>query len=110
MVSNPERTGSLQTTSSYLLEGDFVLSEIDGILTLSFASNYKASTALPGLYVYLTNNPNTTSGAYEIGKVTDFNGVHTYTLPSSIGIMDYDYVLYFCKPFNVKVGDGQFDN
>ena len=110
VVANPERTGSLQTTSSYLLKGDFTLSEIDGVLTLSLANNYEASTALPGLYVYLTNNPNTTSGAYEIGKVLDFSGAHTYSLPSSIGLMDYEYVLYFCKPFNVKVGDGQFDN
>jgi len=109
VVSITERTGSLQTTSSYALTGDFVLKEEDGVLKLMFADNYSASTALPGLFVYLTNNPSTTSGAYEIGAVTDFNGAHTYELPSSIKLMDYEYVLYFCKPFNVKVGDGQFN-
>ena len=110
VVSSSDRTGSLQTTSSYALKGDFTLNEINGTLTLSFADNYEASTALPGLYVYLTNNPNTTSGAFEIGKVEAFSGAHIYELPNSVGVMDYSHVLYFCKPFNVKVGDGEFDN
>jgi hypothetical protein len=104
-----ERTGTLQTTSSYELKGDFVLKEEGGVLKLSFASNYQASTALPGLFIYLTNNPSTSSGAFEIGAVTEFEGAHSYDLPNSIDLMDYEYVLYFCKPFNAKVGDGQFN-
>lgn len=110
VVATSERTGTLQTTSSYALQGDFTLKNDNGNLVLSFGDNYNASTSLPGLYAYLTNNPNTTSGAYEIGKVSVFDGAHSYELPNSIDIMDYEYVLYFCKPFNVKVGDGQFDN
>ena len=109
IVSISERTGTLQTTSSYELKGDFVLKEEGGVLKLSFLENYKASTALPGLYIYLTNNPSTSSGAFEIGAVTEFEGVHSYDLPNSIDLMDYEYVLYFCKPFNAKVGDGQFN-
>lgn len=101
-----ERSGIVQTTTSYLLEGDFTLNEDgDSDLILSFASNYEADDGLPGLYVYLTNNPNTISGAYEIGKVSVFSGAHTYNLPN-VGLFDYNYVLYYCKPFNVKVGDG----
>lgn len=110
VVQNIERTGALRTTSTYALQGDFTLKEENGQLELSFASNYRASTSLPGLYVYLTNNPNTTSNALEIGRVTSFNGTHNYVLPAGTGLNDYQYVLYFCKPFNVKVGDGEFDN
>ncbi len=109
MASN-ERSGNLVTTSSYALEGSFILKEEAGVLTLFMGDDYQASSALPGLFVYLTNNPNTTSGAHEIGAVTVFDGAHSYQLPSSVSIMDYQYVLYFCKPFNVKVGDGQFQN
>lgn len=109
IVSISERIGTLQSTSSYELKGDFVLKEEGGILKLSFSDNYKASTALPGLYIYLANNPSTNSGAYEIGAVTEYDGAHSYDLPNSISLMDYEYVLYFCKPFNVKVGDGQFN-
>jgi len=106
---NMERSGTVTTTSSYQLGGDFTLAvNDDNDLILSFANNYAASTALPGLYIYMTNNPNTTSGAFEIGAVTTFSGAHTYNL-GSIGLFDYSHVLYFCKPFNVKVGDGAIE-
>ncbi len=100
------RTGTVETTSTYALFGDFTLTDNDGELSLSLASNYNASTALPGLYVYLSNNPNSSADAYEIGAVTVFNGEHSYNLPNTLGIYDYQYLLYFCKPFNVKVGVG----
>ena len=105
-----ERSGSLQTTSSYTLTGDFVLRDENGTLKLFLAENYRASSSLPGLYVYLTNNPATSVGALEIGPAKSFNGAHTYTIPSGTGINDFQYVLYFCKPFNVKVGDGLLSN
>jgi hypothetical protein len=101
------RAGSVATTSSYPLKGDFVLTELPGgNLTLSFGDDYNADNRLPGLFVYLSNNPNTISGAYEIGAVETFNGAHSYTFAGA-GLNEYAYVLYFCKPFNVKVGDGE---
>jgi len=99
--------GQVNTTSSYILQGNYRYGYVDGVLKLQLDDTYKADTTLPGLYVYLGNNPNTVSGAYEIGKVTVFEGEHSYTLPSSFGLMDYKYILYWCKPFNVKVGDTQ---
>ena len=97
--------GQVNTTSSYALFGNFTVDQVGTDLNLNFFSDYNASTALPGLYVYLTNNPNSNSGALEIGPVTTFSGTHSYTIPN-VGINDYTYVLYFCKPFNVKVGHG----
>jgi len=90
-----------------MLKRQFVLEETEDGLTLSIAEDYVASTALPGLYIYLSNNPNTTSGAYEIGAVKVFKGSHSYLLPSSIKLMDYKYILYWCKPFNVPVGEAK---
>jgi hypothetical protein len=106
IVVSTDKIGSIATTSSYKLTGDFSLKADGTDLILEFANNYEASTALPGLYVYLTNNNTTTSNALEIGKVTTFSGAHSYTIPNT-GINDFKYVLYFCKPFNVKVGDGE---
>lgn len=106
VIQENNKSGSIKSTSSYALTGDFTLKAETANLLLAFAQNYNASTSLPGLYVYLSNNPNTIVGAYEIGRVSVFKGVHTYTIPNSIGINDYKYLLYFCKPFNVKVGDG----
>ena len=105
------RTGTLRTTSSYTLKGAFELSRDGDMLTLALAEDYRASSSLPGLYVYLSNNPNSTSGAFEIGRVEVFSGAHQYTFSTSQAMLDqYSHVLYFCKPFNVKVGDGPFDN
>lgn len=100
------RSGNIATTSSYTLTGDFTLEETDAGLLLSFADNYQASTSLPGLYVYLTNNPNTLNNAFEISKVETFNGAHTYDITTDADLSTYSHVLYFCKPFGVKVGDG----
>ena len=100
------KSGTIATTSSYVLEGDFEISEMEGKLIISIAENYSASTSLPGLFVYLTNNPATNVGAYEIGAVEIFNGAHTYEI-NGIGINEYSHLLYFCAPFAVKVGDGE---
>ena len=97
-------TGIVETTSSYQLEGTFTLAVVGEQLILSVGSDYKASTALPGLYIYLSNNNNTISQALELGAVTVFQGAHEYILPSHVELIDYQYILYWCKPFNVKVG------
>lgn len=102
------RSGVIQTTTFYDLEGDFTINTVNDRLVIEIADNYKASDALPGLYVYLTNNPNSISDALEIGEVEVFEGAHTYEL-ENVGLMDYDYILYFCKPFRVKVGDGEIE-
>lgn len=109
IVSATDRFGTLASTSSYLLRGDFTLSQNGTDLLLDLESNYAADTGLPGLYVYLSNNPNSTASAFEIGSVTQFSGAHSYTIPD-IGLFDYEYVLYFCKPFNARVGSGKIMN
>jgi len=103
---NQARSGTIVTTSSYLLTGDFSIEETaSNVLRLSILENYKASTALPGLYIYLSNNPNTINGALEIGPVSVFNGAHSYDI-SDVTLNQYNYILYWCKPFSVKVGEG----
>lgn len=103
--SSDSRTGELEASSFYDLEGTFTLSKEDDNVTLRLDSDYKADTGLPGLYVYLSNNPNSINGAYMIGAVQTFTGEHSYDL-GDIDLFEYSHVLYFCKPFNVKVGDG----
>jgi len=103
-----ERTGSLRTTSSYTLQGNFTLSESENGVILSIDESYVTDDVLPGLYIYLTNNPNSVADALVIQEVTVFEGAHSYEV-EDVGLNDYSHVLYFCKPFNVKVGDGKFD-
>ena len=99
--------GEIKTTSSYQLQGNFRYELNETRIILSLDETYRADSSLPGLYIYLGNNPNTVSDAYEIGAVQIFEGEHQYNLPESIKLMDHKYILYWCKPFNVKVGEGK---
>lgn len=101
------KKGTIKTTSSYRLTGNFEVNEINGDLVIDIDETYFTTDVLPGLYVYLTNNPTTINGALEIQAVTTFENAHTYVVPN-VGINEYSHILYFCKPFNVKVGDGEF--
>ncbi|GAB4247860.1 MAG: hypothetical protein Tsb0034_27180 [Ekhidna sp.] len=108
MQFDGSRSGTVNTTTSYDLMGDFTLTQQDDDLLLAFDANYIADDGLPGLYVYLTNNPNTPTDGYEIGPVSVFSGAHEYMIEDA-GLFDYDYVFYYCKPFRVKVGHGEID-
>lgn len=106
VINTASINGTINTTSSYKLTGSFELSETNNGLDLAFDNDYCASTALPGLYVYLSNNRNTVSNALELGPVEVFEGEHNYII-DNVGLNDYSFIVYFCKPFNVKVGDGE---
>lgn len=106
VVNQNIKEGQIVTTSSYVLEGDFSFEETDSGVLINIADNYKASTALPGLYLYLSNNRNSISNAFEVSKVTTFNGAHTYEI-DGVGFNEFAYLVYFCKPFNVKVGEAE---
>ena len=103
-----KKSGTLKTSSSYELRGDFILKEIPNTndLELIISENYKASERLPGLYLYFTNNINTVANAKEIQKVTVFKGTHTYIIKNT-GINDFTHLLYWCKPFGIEVGNGE---
>ena len=105
-----EKKGVIQTTSSYVLRGNFTLKEIPDTndLELSIADDYSATTSLPGLYLYFTNNTSTINNAKEIGKVTVFNGSHKYIIKDT-ELSDFTHLLYWCKPFGVKVGEGEIE-
>lgn len=109
IIAESIRTAELMTVSSYPLNGTVTLESSSGITTLYFADNFSTTSALPGLYVYLSNNKNTIAGAFEVGAVEKFTGAQEYPLGTSIGLNDYSVVLFFCKPFNVAVGYGELN-
>ena len=98
--------GEIISTSGYTLQGNFRYEHDGTQITLYLDENYRASSSLPGLYVYVGNNPRTINGAVEISAVTVFNGAHEYVLPPHIELTDYKYIIYWCKPFSVPVGEG----
>lgn len=100
-------SGEIQTTSFYDLEGDFTISDTEKGILIDIKDNYLASTGLPGFYLYLTNNKNSVNGAFEVSMITVFEGAHQYEV-EGVSLNDYSYLLFYCKPFNVKVGDAEW--
>ncbi len=109
MTSGPltERVAQLQTSSSYPLSGTARLLKTSDGLILRFDEDFQTTSALPGLYVYLSNNTSTTNNAYEVAKVSAFRGAQEYIISDLEDLSSYKYVLFFCKPFVVPVGDGE---
>lgn len=106
ILASSDRRGVLKSSSSYALRGDFILVQDGAELRLDLLETFYTSDAIPGLFVYLSNNPNSIDQAYEIGRVTQFAGAHSY-LFSGPDLRDFSYVLFYCKPFNARVGHGQ---
>lgn len=103
-----ERTASLTPVSSYPLSGEVTLKKGGSGLVLSFSSDFNTTSALPGLYVYLSNNTNTINGALEVGKVQQYSGAQSYQIGITDDLYAYNFVLFYCKPFVVPVGNGAF--
>ena len=108
IIENREITGEIRTTTFYDLEGTYVYREDGDNIILELGDDYIASRGLPGFYIYLSNNRNSIAGAFEIGEVTTFRGAHSYTI-EGVGFEDYSHIVYFCKPFNVKIGDADLN-
>lgn len=101
------RIAELKTVSSYPLTGNAILKKAGGKTILEFDATFNTTSALPGLYVYLTNNVSTINSALEVAKVKAFTGAQSYEISKDISLSEYDYVLFYCKPFLVPVGNGE---
>ena len=110
MEAPNRRTGSFRGANNYSVNGDFMLEEVDGKLRLTFDANFSASSG-PGLFIYLSNQTNSISGALELGRIQANSGVQIYeTDLQNAGLNTYDFVLVWCKPFGVLFGSGQLEN
>jgi hypothetical protein len=107
IVLQNERVAELMTVSSYPLSGNAILKKEGGKTLLQFDASFSTTSALPGLYAYLTNNATTINNALEVGKVTAFEGAQSYEILEEIELTTYDFVLFYCKPFLVPVGTGE---
>ena len=77
-----------------------------GELIVEFADDFKSSNG-PGVYIYLTNSPESVAGGIELGAIKSNSGTQKYNVTminSSIEINTYSHVLVHCKPFNVPFG------
>lgn len=102
------KKGTFVTTSSYDAAGDFEMITTTTGIQINLASNYVGDESLPGFALYLTNNPNSLTNALEIDAYDDADGAHykgifTYNI-EGVGINDYQYLVQWCRPFSILVG------
>lgn len=102
IIATNSRTAIM--SGSYDLSGTVTLTS----LSLVFSDDFNVNTA-PGGYFYLSNNPNSIVGGIQVSEqLTKRSG--TWTIPlNNIGINDYKYLIFWCRPFNVYLGNGTFN-
>ena len=99
--------GTLQSNSSYTVEGGFQIIKENGVTTLTLDATYSSGDEeLPDLVVYLSNQTNTNNGASFISEDIGVQGEHSFIIPQSINPDDYQNVLLFCRMFGARVGFG----
>jgi len=94
-------------TGGYDIKGSFEVSQEGEGIVINILSNYSHDGGAPAPYLYLTNNINSIAGAKEIGNVTAL-GSHTFNV-AEVSLFDYQYLLVWCKPFNIRIGYGEIE-
>jgi hypothetical protein len=100
------RTGNFSGSGGYSVAGTATLKKNGSVLELSFGNNFMASNG-PMLGVFLAKNASGSLSSNNSIKVADLksnSGGQTYPVPSGIAINDYNYVVIYCIPFNVRFG------
>ncbi len=96
------REGAFEGAAGHQARGTAMLSAYENGVRLMFSEDFFASNG-PGLYVYLSQHPNSTEGGIELAPLTVLEGPSSYDV-NNVTLNAYDYVLIYCKPFKVVVG------
>ncbi len=103
-VSAGSRTAQFVGVNGYSVSGGAELTDTE----LSFLDDFVTQSG-PGLYVYLSNSPNSVGGGVELGAVMSNSGAQSYTIPDGVLSSEFEYVIIYCKPFGIAFGRGEFN-
>ncbi len=97
-------SGDFQGLTGYSAAGGFeIIEENTNPLTIEFSSNFDTGR-VPDLVLYLSNSTRTNAGALFISETVSNQGAQIFELPEATNIDDYEFVLLYCRAFNVPVG------
>ena len=108
MVSAPmvlSRTGDFFGVEGQSASGGVMVSESNGVLTVTFASNFTVDRG-PSLFVYLSNTTVASDfhgSDLELGGLQSTSGTQTYTV-NNVDLYDYNVVYVHCKPYDHTFG------
>lgn len=111
-LGGASRMGTFVSSNGYSTKGTATLQQTAQALRLLLGSDFHASNG-PKLGVYLAK---TASGALNaqnslsLGNLTQNDGAQEYAVPAGVSLQDYDYVVIYCIPFNVRFGSAKLGN
>ena len=82
----------------------------NGVLKLQTTNDFSVVTGPPDLRIYLGNNSNNVTGAYEVASLNIRSGMQSWNLPASVSITQYKYVIIWCRQFGGVYGLADLGN
>ena len=99
-------TGSLTGAGGHNASGTVAITkDNNGRIVLNMADI--RVDRVPDGRVYLAKNGDYMQGV-ELGKLTQFDGAVSFTIPTSVKPEDYDSVVIWCRKFDVEIGHAFF--
>lgn len=105
------RTGMFSGNAGYAVSGTATLQQTGASLSLKLESDFMSSNG-PQLGVFLATTASgslNSQNSRKLSNLTSNTGTQTYNVPSDIGLTDYNYVVIYCIPFNVRFGTAQLN-
>lgn len=105
-VSANSRVGTfvMRPGSGHNVRGTATLAQqSNGSLVLSFGSDF-ASAGGPDVRVYLSITSTVGASSVDLGRLQRFSGAQSYSIPSSVQLHTYDWVIIHCVPYNITFG------
>jgi hypothetical protein len=106
------RNGSFMGNSGYTVSGTATLEQSGNMLRVVLQSDFAASNG-PMLGVYLATTASgglNSQNSLALGNLQANTGMQEYAVPAGVALQDYDYVVIYCIPFNVRFGTAQLNN
>ena len=100
------RSGTFTGNAGYMVNGTATLSQMGNQLNLAFGSDFQSSNG-PMLAVYLAKNASgslTASNSLKLANLISNTGAQMYTVPSGTALTDFNHVVIYCIPFNIRFG------
>lgn len=82
----------------------------NGILKLQTTADFTVMTGPPDLRIYLGNNNSNINGALEVASLSQRSGVQSWNIAAPATIIQYRFVIVWCKQFGGAYGVADLGN
>ncbi len=105
------RSGQFSGNSGYSVSGTATLQQDGDNLALTLGSDFSSGNG-PMLGVFLAKTAAgglSSQNSLKLGDLQKNTGMQVYSVPAGVKLNDYDYVVIYCIPFNVRFGTAKLN-